>query len=133
MSNLSDVVKNGVVKKTVYDKLVEKVNKINSCGFVLKTKYDADKLELEKKNSIQDTSELVKNTNYNTKITGIEYKIPSLSGLATNAALTAVESKIPYTCSLVKKKQQIITQKLLKLKRNLMIIIMTNILQSLIS
>ena len=48
MSNLSDVVKNGVVKKTVYDKLVEKVNKINSCGFVLKTKYDADKLELEK-------------------------------------------------------------------------------------
>ena len=91
-----------------------------------------DKLELEKK-SIQDTSELVLNTNYNNKITGIEYKIPSLSGLATNAALTAVESKIPYTCSLVKKKKQIITQKLLKLKRNLMIIIMTNILQSLIS
>ena len=49
MSKLSDVVKNGVVKKTVYDKLVEKVNNINSSGFVLKTKYDADKLELEKK------------------------------------------------------------------------------------
>ena len=65
-----------------------------------------DKLELEKK-SIQDTSELVLNTNYNNKITGIEYKIPSLSGLATNAALTAVESKIPYTCSLVKKKNRL--------------------------
>ena len=86
----------------------------------------------QKKKSIQDTSELVLNTNYNNKITGIEYKIPSLSGLATNAALTAVESKIPYICSLVKKKTDYNT-KIMKLKRNLMIIIMTNILQSLIS
>ena len=39
-SKLSDVVKNDVVKKTVYDKLVEKVNNIDTSGFVLKTKYD---------------------------------------------------------------------------------------------
>ena len=31
------------------DKLVEKVNNIDISGFVLKTKYDTDKLELEKK------------------------------------------------------------------------------------
>ena len=46
LSKLSDVVKNDVAKKTVYDKLVEKVNNIDTSGFVLKTKYDADKSEL---------------------------------------------------------------------------------------
>ena len=51
MSKLSDVVKNDVVKKTVYDKLVAKVNNIDTSAFVLKTKYWTDKTELEKKNS----------------------------------------------------------------------------------
>ena len=41
-SKLSDVVQN-VVKKAIYDKLVEKVNNIDTSGFVLKTKYDTDK------------------------------------------------------------------------------------------
>ena len=41
------------------------------------------------------------------KITEIETKIPSISGLATNAALTAVEKKIPNISRLVKKKQVI--------------------------
>ena len=70
---------------------------------------------------------LLKKTDCNTKITEIEGKIPSISGLATNAALMTVENKIPNISSLVKKKQNI-TQKLLKLKRNLLIIIMINIL-----
>ena len=39
LSKLNDVVKNDVVKKTVYDKLVAKVNNINTSDFVLKTKY----------------------------------------------------------------------------------------------
>ena len=39
LSKLSDVIKNGVAKKTVYDKLVAKVNSINTSAFVLKT-YD---------------------------------------------------------------------------------------------
>ena len=34
-----------LLKKTVYDKLVAKVNTIDTSGFVLKTKYDADKSE----------------------------------------------------------------------------------------
>ena len=55
---LSDVVKNDVDKKYVYDKLVTKVNNIDISGFVLKTKYDTDKSELE--NKIPDTSGLVK-------------------------------------------------------------------------
>ena len=46
---LSNVVKNDVVKKTVYDKLVAKANNIYTTGFVLKTAYDTDKSDLEKK------------------------------------------------------------------------------------
>ena len=67
LSKLSEVVKNDVVKKTVYDKLLTKVNDIDTSGFVLKTKYDTDKLELE--NKIPDTSSLVKKTDYDAKIT----------------------------------------------------------------
>ena len=37
---------------------------------------------------------LLKKSDYNTKITDIENKIPRISGLATNSALTAVEDKI---------------------------------------
>ena len=58
LSKLSDVVKNDVVKKTEYDKLVTKVNNIDTTGFVLKNAYDTDKSDLEKK--IPDTSDLVK-------------------------------------------------------------------------
>ena len=39
LSKLSNVVKNEVVKKTVYDNLVAKVNSIDTSGFYKKTKY----------------------------------------------------------------------------------------------
>ena len=45
LSKLSNVVKNYVIKKTEYDKLVGKVNNIDTSGFVLKTKDDSDKSE----------------------------------------------------------------------------------------
>ena len=48
------------------------------------------------------------------KITEIENKIPSISGLATDAALTAVENKIHNVSSLVKK-----TDYNAKIKKNL--------------
>ena len=56
LSKLSNVVKNDIVKKTVYDKLVAKVNNIGTSDFVLKT-------------------------NFNTKFTGLENEIPNTSGL----------------------------------------------------
>ena len=100
LAKLSNVVKNDVVKKTEYDKLVAKVNKIDTTGFVLKTRYDTDKSDLEKK--ISDTSDLAKKkTDLNAKITEIENKIPSTTGLATNSALTAAENKIPDVSSLM--------------------------------
>ena len=59
LSKLSDTVKNEVVKKTVYDKSVAKVNRIGISGFVLKTKYDTDKSDLEKKISDADKKFLI--------------------------------------------------------------------------
>ena len=66
LSKLSNAVKN-VVKKADYSKLVTKVNNIDTSGFVLKTKYDTDKSE-------------------------IENKIPDISNLATKTALTTIEN-----------------------------------------
>ena len=100
LSKLSDVVKN-VVKKDIYNKLVAKVGNIDTSDFVLKSKYNTDKTELE--NKIPDTSGLVKKTNYNTKITELENKILDISNLATKTALTAIENKIPSVSNLVKK------------------------------
>ena len=60
LSKLSDVVKNDVVKKTVYEKLAAKVNNNDTSAFVLETKYQTDKTELE--NKIPDASDLVKKT-----------------------------------------------------------------------
>ena len=48
-SKLSDVVKNDVIKKAVYDKLAAIENNIYISAFVLKTKYQANKTKLEKK------------------------------------------------------------------------------------
>ena len=78
---------------------------------VLKTKYDIDKSDLEKKISdgdkkVPDAIELVRKTDYNAKITEIEYKIPSIWDLATTSALTVVENKIPDVSNLVKKKKR---------------------------
>ena len=125
LSKLSDVIKNDVVKKTDYNKLVTKVDNIDTSDFVLKNKYNTDKTELENKipdtsglvkkasyntkiteleNKIPDTSSLVKKTDYNTKITEIESKIPDINNLSTKNALTTVENKMPDVTNSVKKK-----------------------------
>ena len=97
LSKLSNVVKNDVVKKAVYDKLAAKVNNIDNSDFALKTKYQTDKTELEKK--IPDVTDFAKKT----KLTELEDKIPDVSSLATKAALTVVENKIPTVSSLIRK------------------------------
>ena len=45
----------------------------------------------------------LKKTDFNAKVTEIEGKIPSITGLAANSGLTAAENKIPNVSSLVKK------------------------------
>ena len=84
LSKLRQVVKNDVVKKPMHDKLVAKVNSIDTSGFVLKTKYDTDKSELE--NKISDVTDFVKKV----RLTELENKIPDVSNLATKTALTPV-------------------------------------------
>ena len=101
LRKLNDVVNKGVVKKTAYDKLATKSNSIDTSAFALKTNYDTDKTELEKK--ISDTSRLVKRTDYNTKITEIDEKLPEFRSLVAKTALTTVENKIPDISSLIKK------------------------------
>ena len=68
LAKLSNVVKNDVVKKTEYEK-VEKVDNIDTTGFVLKTTYNTDKLDLEK------------------NISDVDRKIPDRSGLVKNQIL----------------------------------------------
>ena len=58
LSKLSNVVNNDVVRKTDYDKLKTKVNNIDSSDFVLKTKHQTDKTELEIK--ITEVTDFVK-------------------------------------------------------------------------
>ena len=94
LSKLSDVVKN-VVKKTVYDKLAAKVNNIDTSAFVLKTKYQTDKIELQKK--IPDVADFAKKR----KLTELEHKIPDVGSLATKTAVSAIQNKIPSVSSLI--------------------------------
>ena len=86
----------------MYNKLVAKVDAIDTSGFALKTNYNTDKSRRIQK--ISDTSGL------DAKITKTEGKIPSISGLATSAALTVVENEILDVSNLAQKKQ-IVTQK----------------------
>ena len=110
LNKLSDVVKNDVVKKDV-------------C--YAKIKIIEDK--------IPDVTNLATSTSLNAKTNEVKGEIPSITNLAKTAALTTVENKIPNVSNLVKKLT--ITQKLMKLKRKLLAMIMINILllQKLIS
>ena len=83
LAKLSNVVKNDVVKKSEYNKLVTEVDNIDTTGFVLKTTCDTDKSDLEKKitnaeKKIPKSSDLAKKADLNAKITGIENKIPTI-------------------------------------------------------
>ena len=92
LSKLSNAVNNEVLKKTVFHKLAAKVNAIDTKRFVLKTKDDTDKSDLEKKineadKNIPDTSGVLEKQIIMLK--SLKYKTKYL---ATSAALTSVEN-----------------------------------------
>ena len=106
LSKLSDVVKNDVVKKTEYNKLVTKIDNTDTTNFLKRNKYEKDGSDFEDKinkidKKIPDVTSLVKKPDFNTKIIEREGKIPSITGLATNSDLTVAENKIPDISSLV--------------------------------
>ena len=106
LAKLSNVVKNDVVKKTEYNTLKNKVDAIDTSGFVTKTKFTTDtnvvddKIDkIEKK--IPDISGLARKSSVTRLITEqedytdkVKKKIPDISGLASKTELTAVENKI---------------------------------------
>ena len=110
------LIKNDVVKKADYSKLVTKVDNIDTSGIVKKTDYSTKITEIEDKipsisnlatksaltivgNKIPDTSNLATKA----ALTTVENKIPDISSLATKTALTTVENKIPDTSNLATK------------------------------
>ena len=80
LSKLSDVVKNDVVKKDVYNAKIKNIE-----------------------DKIPDITNLDTNTTLNTKINEVKGEIPCITNLAATAALTTVENKIPNVSNLVKK------------------------------
>ena len=87
------------------DEIVTEVYNTDITRFILKTKYDTDKSNLEKKIIHAEKNFLILvvllKTDYSVKTTEIEGKILSINGLVTNAALTAVENKITDVSSLI--------------------------------
>ena len=93
--------------------------------------YNAKIKNIEEK--IPDITNLATKTTLNAKLNEFKGEIPNITNVATTSALTAVENEIPNVSNLLKKLTM--AQKLVKLKRNLLIIIMINILllQNLVS
>ena len=107
LAKLSNVVKNDVVKKTVYNTLKNKVDAIDTSGFVARIKFTTDTNALDDKiekveKKIPDISGLATKSSVTRLITEQEdytdkakKKIPDISGLASKTELTDVENKIP--------------------------------------
>ena len=113
----------GVIRKTVYDKLIIKLNAIDTkiestSGLVTESQYDSDKQGLEKKiedntkkipvageNKIVDITNLTTKVALNAKGKEVESKIPDITNLAIKVALntkaTVIENKIPDTTGFI--------------------------------
>ena len=90
---------------------------VDTSRFALKTnladlKTEVDKLDIGRlvpvpvdvsKLSAVVKNDVIKNTDYNAKIIGIENKISDVTTLSTKTALNTVENKIPDTSGLVKR------------------------------
>ena len=132
LAKLSNAVKNDVVKKTEYDKLVTKVNGVDTTNFVLKTKYEKDRSDFEDKinkldKKISDVSDLVKKADFNAKVIEVEGKICSITGLTRSSALTAVENKIPNISNLIKKQISILIS--MKYRARYLVLLVSLIIQ----
>ena len=80
LSKLSDVVKNDVIKKDVYNAKIKNIE-----------------------DKIPHNSDLATNASLNAKINEVKGEIPNITNLATTTDLTAVENKIPNASNLLKK------------------------------
>ena len=81
LNKLSNVVKNDLLKKGVYNAKIKNI-----------------------KDKIPDITNLATKTILSIKINEVKGEIPNITNLATTTALTAVENKLPNVSNLVKKK-----------------------------
>ena len=107
LAKLSNVVKNDVVKKTDYNTVFNKVDAIDTSGFVSRTKFTTYTNALDDKidkveNKIPDMSGLATKSGVTRLITEqedytdkVKKTIPDISGLPSKTELTTVENKIP--------------------------------------
>ena len=102
LSNLNTKVdKLDINKLTLVPEDLSKLSNVVHNEVVKKTEYDTKIKNIEEK--IPDISNLATKTNLNTKINKVKNEITSITGLATTSALTAVGNKIPDTSNLVRK------------------------------
>ena len=103
LSNPSDLVKHGLVKKDLYNAKTENIeDKIPhitnlATNTALNAKINEVKGKMASITNSTTTSVL------NAKINEVKCKIPNITSLATTIALTAVENKIPSVSNLAKK------------------------------
>ena len=134
-TNLSNI--KSKIEKLVVDKLVSAPTDLSKVSNVVKNdvvQKDACNAQIKNiQDKILDITNLPANASLNAKINEVKGEIHNITNLATTSALITIEDGIPSVSNLVKKLT--ITQKILKLKRKLLIIIMINILllQNLIS
>ena len=105
LAKLSNVVENGVIKKTEYNSLKTKVDNIDVSGLLPTSTFNSKITEVEG------------------KITTVDGKIPDISGLVTKTSIISLasktklknlENKIPNSNAFVKKIKQIMPQKLVR-------------------
>ena len=102
LSKLSDVVKNDVVKKDVYNAKIrnieDKIPDITDLATYATFDAKINKIKIK----IPSITNLA-NASLNARINDVKNEIPSITDLATTTAFTSVENKIPNVGDLVKK------------------------------
>ena len=103
LSKLSDVVKNDVVKKDLYNAKIKNIeDKIPDTTNVTTNSLNTKKNQV--KGEILSITNLVTTAALNAKVNEAKVKIPNITNVAsTTAALTTVENKIPNVSTVVKK------------------------------
>ena len=103
LSKLSDVVKNDVVKKDVYNAKIKSIEEKIPNITNLTTQTTLNTKINEVKVKIPSITNLVTNSSLNAKMNEVKGDTPNTTSLATTTALTAAEDNIPNVSILVKK------------------------------
>ena len=103
LGTLSEVVKNDVVKKDLYNAKIKNIEgKIpDNTNLAANTTLNAKINEL--KNKIPSITNLATSASLNSKRNEVQGEIPSITKLTTTAALTTAENKIPNASDVAKK------------------------------